>query len=57
MLTTHHGVPHKDVPRGKPIRLVTSGLHSQYTHADGRQGGFAILNLLLATSAVFRELV
>ena len=21
---------------GKPIRLVTLGLHSQYTHADGR---------------------
>ena len=27
----HHGVPHGDMPRGKPIRLVTSGLHSQYT--------------------------
>ena len=23
-----------DVPRGKPIRLATPGLHVQYTHAE-----------------------
>ena len=40
MLPTHYGVPHGDVPRGKPIRLVTSGLHSQYTHAGGRLFNF-----------------
>ena len=40
MLPTHHGVPHEDVPREKPIRLVTSGLHSQYIHADDRQFNF-----------------
>ena len=33
---THHKAPHGDVPRGKPIRQGTSGLHNQYTHADGR---------------------
>ena len=28
MLPIHHGAPHRDGPRGKPIWLVTSGLHS-----------------------------
>ena len=40
MLPTNHEAPHGDVPRGKPIHLVTSGLHSQYRHADGRQFNF-----------------
>ena len=40
MLLTHHGVPHGNVPRGKAIRLVTSGLYSQYTHAGGTQFNF-----------------
>ena len=37
MLPTQYRALHEDVPKGKPIRLVTSGLHSQYTHAEGRQ--------------------
>ena len=37
MLPTHHGVPHGDAPTGKPIRLVTPELHSQYIHADGKK--------------------
>ena len=33
MLTTSLETPCRDVPRGKPIHLATSGLHVQYTHA------------------------
>ena len=40
MLPTYHGISHGDVPRGKLIHLVISGLHSQYTHAVGRQYNF-----------------
>ena len=36
----HHGVQHRDVPRGKPIRIVISGLHCQHTHAGGWQFSF-----------------
>ena len=42
MLPTNHEAPNGDVPRGKPICLVTSGLHTQYTHADVRQISFIL---------------
>ena len=40
MLPTLHRAPYGDVFRGQPICLVTSGLHTQYTHTDTRQIGF-----------------
>ena len=43
MLPTHLGAPHGDVPRGKPIRLATPGLHVQYTHAGDRRINFLSL--------------
>ena len=43
MLPTHHRAPYENVPGGKPIHLVTSGPHSQYTHADDRQFYFVDL--------------
>ena len=33
MLLTHLGASYRDVPRGKPIHLATSGLNVQCTHA------------------------
>ena len=43
MLPTHLGAPYGDVPRGKPIRLATPGLHVQYTHAGDRRINFLSL--------------
>ena len=42
MLPTHHGDPNGDVPWGRPICLVTSRLHTQYSHVDGRQISFIL---------------
>ena len=43
MLPTHLWAPYGDVPRGKPIRLATPGLHVQYTHAGDRRINFLSL--------------